>query len=471
MGQSMDKQRILGWSVRLLQVMTIAACLYLAIQFRTPPLASVRSVLVWVIPVMFLTIAAADMFSQRSRPMAAAAHFGLSWLMLVLCAAGLTIFTVQQGQFLATKYFVLSQSPETLERLGAHLVVGYRRQHEIDRLIEKRAIAGVFLTARNLRGKSYSGIQQSIAHLQTLRQASGLTPLWVAADQEGGIVSRLSPPLTLLPPLSETIADKDETERQTAVQAYATVHGQELADLGVNLNFAPVVDLNKGQLNPDDRLSQIFRRAIASDGNTVAAVAQTYCQTLADYGVRCTLKHFPGLGRVVNDTHLSAAELTTPIDVLNQADWLPFRPDRMAMGAFTMLGHATLTQIDPDHPASFSPAVVQQLLRQGWQHTGVFITDDFSMGAVYDSADGVTGAALKALNGGVDLLLLSYDPDLYYIVMAGLLRADQNRQLDGVQLDISRDRLRQNQAQLAAAAHSSTEAINRVSPNPTLSLK
>ncbi|MEM9979165.1 MAG: hypothetical protein AAF808_16175, partial [Cyanobacteria bacterium P01_D01_bin.2] len=164
----MGKQRILGWSIRLVQLAAIATCLYLTTQFRTPPLASVRSILVWVMPITLLTIAAADMFLRRSRPMATA-RIGLSWLMLVLCAAGLTIFTVQQGQFLATKRFVLSQSTETLEQLGAHLVVGYRRQDDIDRLIEKRAIAGVFLTARNLRGKAYPEIQQSITHLQTLR--------------------------------------------------------------------------------------------------------------------------------------------------------------------------------------------------------------------------------------------------------------------------------------------------------------
>lgn len=456
----MAKQRILGWTVRALQVLAIAGCFYLALHFRTPSLASVRSLLIWAIPLGFLTIAGADVLWPRSRPKD---KWRLSWGMLVLCVAGLSIYAVQQGQFLATKQFVLSQSPKTLERFGAHLVVGYRRQQEIDRLIDKKAIAGVFLTARNLQGKAYNEIQQGIVHLQGRRQATGLSPLWIAADQEGGIVSRLSPPLTHLPPISQVVANRNGIERQQAVQDYAAVHGQELADLGVNLNFAPVVDLNRGQLNPNDRLSQIFRRAIASDGDTVAAVSRTYCQTLADYGVRCTLKHFPGLGRVVNDTHLRAAELTTPVATLHQADWLPFRPERMADGAFTMLGHATLTALDPDHPASFSPAVVQALLRQGWQHAGVFITDDFSMGAVYDSREGVVGATIKALNSGVDLILLSYDPDLVYPVIAGLLQADQAGQLDDAQLVTSRDRLHQNQVHLRVQrqAHGSPNVIDR----------
>ncbi|MEM6427574.1 MAG: glycoside hydrolase family 3 N-terminal domain-containing protein, partial [Cyanobacteria bacterium P01_D01_bin.128] len=234
-------------------------------------------------------------------------------------------------------------------------------------------------------------------------------------------------------------------DRQAQVQAYAETHGRELANLGINLNFAPVVDLDHGQLNPDDRLSQIFRRAIASDSAVVSAVAQTYCQTLMNFGVHCTLKHFPGLGRVVADTHLTPAQLATPVETLRQSDWIPFHPEQMADGAFTMLGHATVTALDPDYPASFSHKIVAGLLRQTWQHNGVLITDDFSMGAVYYSKAGVLTATRKALNSGVDLILIAYDPALYYPIMASLIRAEQTGQLAPGPLKLSRDRLRQYQ--------------------------
>lgn len=217
-----------------------------------------------------------------------------------------------------------------------------------------------------------------------------------------------------------------------------------MAALGINLNFAPVVDLNKGIINPADKYSQIYRRAISDDKTTVADVAQDYCVALEQQGVRCTLKHFPGLGRLEADTHLASAHLDTPIAKLAQDDWVPFRQVMGNTEALTMLGHPVLTAVDDQHPVSFSEAVVTGILRQQWQHNGLLITDDFSMGAVFNSRDGIKGAVVKALNAGVDLILISYDPDLYYPAIAALMRADSSDRLSPDQLTASSDRLQQH---------------------------
>ena len=92
---------------------------------------------------------------------------------------------------------------------------------------------------------------------------------------------------------------------------------------------------------------------------------------------------------------------------------MPFRA-LMAGGAFTMLSHARLTALDAEHPVSFSDAVVAGLLRGSWGHDGILITDDFSMGAVYASKEGVAAASIAALNAGVDLILIAYDPAHYF---------------------------------------------------------
>lgn len=264
-------------------------------------------------------------------------------------------------------------------------------------------------------------------------------------DQEGGIVSRLSPPLTHLPPLAKVVNQTaTPTARRREVQAYGDTHGRELAAVGINLNFAPVVDLNKGIVNPEDRYSVIYRRAISDDHTVVAEVAQTYCESLFRHGVRCTLKHFPGLGRLDADTHLVSAQLDTPLAELAADDWLPFQQIMQNAEAVTMLGHPILTTVDAQHPASFSEAIVTGILRQQWQYGGLLITDDFSMGAVFKSPDGVTGATIKALNAGVDLILISYDADLYYPVMAALMQAEQSERLALDRLAASRDRLQQH---------------------------
>ncbi|HBS70079.1 MAG TPA: glycosyl hydrolase family 3, partial [Cyanobacteria bacterium UBA11149] len=306
----------------------------------------------------------------------------------------------------------------------------------------KKAICGIFITRRNINNKSPEQIKQEIQSLQKIRTSQGLSPLWIATDQEGGIVSRLSPPLTQLPPLSKFVEGKEKIEKKKEVVVeYAKIHGEELSEIGVNVNFAPVVDLNKGIINPKDKYSQIYQRAISADQNVVAKVGLWYCQTLEIYKVHCTIKHFPGLGRVDADTHLQHADLNTSVKDLTKEDWVPFRQIMSNFGGFTMLGHVKLTGVDRDTPVSFSKKVVMGILRNSWQYDGILITDDFSMEAVYGSRDGLEGATVKAINAGVDLILIAYDTDLYYQAMDALLSAEAGGKLDDEMLLKSQARL------------------------------
>ncbi len=369
----------------------------------------------------------------------------LSSAILILTSLSLCVALGIEGKFYLVKRAVLNTPISSLERLGKHFIVGYRDWQEIQQLVEKRAISGVFLTTRNIKGKTKKEIAQEIKTLQTIREKQGLSPLWIAVDQEGGIVSRLSPPLTLLPPLAEIVEDGGNiADTKAEVVAYGTTHGQELAALGVNLNFAPVVDLNYGIINPQDKYSRIYQRAIARDQDVVSQVALWYCQTLEKYSVSCTLKHFPGLGSIAVDTHVKNAELTTEVKKLNQQDWVPFQEVTNKSSAFTMLGHVKLTTIDQENPVSFSEKVVQGIIREKWQSQNVLITDDFSMSPVALSADGVEGATVKALNGGVDLILISFDRDLFYPAILGLLKAEKAGELQEGMLKISNQRLTKN---------------------------
>jgi beta-N-acetylhexosaminidase len=207
------------------------------------------------------------------------------------------------------------------------------------------------------------------------------------------------------------------------VRDYAAAQARDLADLGINVNLAPVVDLDHGIVNPGDRLTRISTRAISADPQIVADVAEDYCAQLSEHRVRCTLKHFPGLGRVVADTHLESADLALPPGELASTDWLPFRALMRRHDIIVMLGHARLTAVDAARPVSFSQQVVRGLLRTDWGYDGLLITDDFSMGAVTYSPEGIGGGSVEALNAGVDLILVSYDPDQFYLVMYALISA------------------------------------------------
>jgi beta-N-acetylhexosaminidase len=170
-------------------------------------------------------------------------------------------------------------------------------------------------------------------------------------------------------------------------------------------------------------------------------VAGWYCAELEKAGVHCTLKHFPGLGRVVEDTHTGEANLTASLADLTNSDWIPFRALMRRGRAFTMLGHVRLTALDKDNPASMSRAVIAGLLRGDWTYNGVLITDNFSMAAVYRSSAGMKKGSIQALNAGVDLILISWDPDQFYPVIYSLLKADKEGRLDREALKRSVQRL------------------------------
>lgn len=435
----------------VLRIALIAMLLPLALGWRTPFLASWRIVALAALLALPLLLLAFEIWTLRRTQWRAVRLASGASLVLALVAFGTT--AAIESTFRYKRAVVLAADPAELERFGRHFLIGYRRSDELQALLDRRAVAGVFLSALNVEGKSRDEVRRRIDQWQALRRAQNLPPLWIATDQEGGPVSRVSPPLMRQSSLAAVVAlHADRAERLVALRHYAAHQGRELSGLGVNLNFSPVVDLNHGVNNPEDRLSRISSRAISTDPAIVAEVAGLYCATLLQTGVHCTLKHFPGLGRVYEDTHRVTADLATPARELEQSDWVPFRQVMAQGAAFTMLSHARLTDIDRDRPASFSSAVVQGLLRDSWKHDGILVTDDFSMGAVTFSQEGVAGGAVAALNAGVDLLLVSYDPDQYFPMMYALLAAARDGRLRADMLEASAARLRRAATPLNSAS-------------------
>jgi beta-N-acetylhexosaminidase len=441
----------------LVRLAIAAALLWFAVDWRSPYFASVRGWALCGFILIPLAIIGGEVVlltaggGRRGNRMVRAV--GVTTLALAIVALNATLWF--EAQFHWMRHHVLAADPQRLEALGHHVIVGYRDLAELRALIERRAVAGVFLGARNVRGKTIAEIRALVAELQAVRRQQQLPPLWIATDQEGGPVSRLSPPLERSPSLAELVeAHPDTSERTAAVQALAARHGRDLADLGVNVNFAPVVDLNHRIVNPDDHLSRIHERAISADPAVVTEVASRYCAGLDQAGVRCTLKHFPGLGRVFEDTHREDADLAVGVTELTATDWVPFRALMQHSGTFTMLAHVRLTALDRERPVSSSQPVVAGLVRRDWQHDGILVTDDFCMAAAYGGSGGMAAASVGALNAGVDLILVSYDPDQFYPVMYALLQAH-------AQGHLRRDVLAPSERRLArsAPAHRTATAV------------
>lgn len=359
------------------------------------------------------------------------------FLIVLWCLPALSMLYAQAA-FWLSRHNARTTEADAAHRLGQHFIVGYSSFDEVAALAEKGLIAGVYITRHNLAGRSIDAIRSEIAALQARRRLSGLPPLIVAADQEGGIVSHLSPPLIAQPALA-SFADLPPESRKESAEKAGRAQGEELASIGVNLDFAPVLDLKPPAGHKFDFNTLIDKRAISDDPEKTAQVGLAYVQGLNAVGVRATLKHFPGLGRVAADTHHFAARLDTPLAELEQTDWRPFREVLAASNALLMVGHVTLTAADADRPASHSRRVIDGIIRQQWKYKGVVITDDLVMGAVYTH---LCAAVVEALNAGADLLLVAYDGSQFYRAFECASDALTRHELDMTTLHDSEARLK-----------------------------
>ncbi|MDP3213539.1 MAG: glycoside hydrolase family 3 N-terminal domain-containing protein [Deltaproteobacteria bacterium] len=388
-------------------------CLVLAAKLSDPTLTAVRD---WLAPLLLaLSLVMALVlfrYCTRFRPL-----FVLAWL----AAAGLAGQTLYASWSVRNAVLQAAQhNPARLAALGQHLIIGYDTPDDVRELARHGLIGGLFVTRRNIAGKTAAQLSEELAGLQAIRRNAGLPPLMITTDQEGGAVSRLSPIVPYQPPLS-SLAGRPDAQRLAA--KYGRMQAEHLVRLGINVNFSPVVDLKPHHPpSPLDWYTRIADRAIDSDPDTVSRIALAYSQALVEAGVTPTLKHFPGLGNVRDDTHLRSAHLSTPAEQLAARDWLPFRHVLERTPAMLMVGHATLDAIDPSRPASLSRPILNGLLRKQWQYDGILIGDDMTMAAVYDR--GLCRASLEALEAGQDLLLVAYDWTKYYVVMDCLRRAD-----------------------------------------------
>jgi beta-N-acetylhexosaminidase len=281
---------------------------------------------------------------------------------------------------------------------GQLVVVGFEGCEaplELCRACEAGERAGVVLFRRNL-GPGLAGLgdaQRLCARLLALCPAE-LPPL-VAIDEEGGRVARLGPPALRLPPMRRLAeaGDLDLIERSAAAL------GRELACLGVTMNFAPVVDVDT---NPDNPI--IGDRAFSRDPARVVEFASAYLRGLAAGGVAGCLKHYPGHGDTLLDSHLALPTVTHDRGRLEAVELVPFR--RLARQVESMMtAHVVYPALDPSCPATLSSRIASDLLRGEIGFEGVLFSDDLEMQAIQGHGS-VGAAAVAAIRAGCDLLLV-----------------------------------------------------------------
>jgi beta-N-acetylhexosaminidase len=302
------------------------------------------------------------------------------------------------------------------KKIGQMLLVGFRGMEagadsQIVRDIRKYHLGGVVLFDYDVAWKKFSRNVQSPEQLKRLcgqLQSVSSTPLFIAIDQEGGRVNRLKTNYGFPPTISADSLGK--INRLDSTAARARVIAQTLRRAGINLNFAPDVDLDICPV-PDSSIIHRSRRSFGKDPALVAEHARTFIREHHRERVLTAIKHFPGHGSAMSDTHAGLVNVT---NVWKPEELEPFR-QLMASGDcdILMTAHIFNTWLDPLHPATLSKRVLNDLVREEYRYDGVIISDDMQMGAIARMF-GFERAVELALNSGVDILLfgsnLIYDP-------------------------------------------------------------
>lgn len=282
--------------------------------------------------------------------------------------------------------------PAPLERRAAAvLVVGLPGVTDADDplalAVADLGVGGVFVSETNIWSR------RQLRELVEGFRARSTHPVLMATDEESGRVATARQVVGWSPtPRSMAVRYSPDEVRERAQEI-----GMRLQDVGVDVDLAPVLDLDDG---PWDGI--IGDRSFSADPDTAATYGLAFAAGLADVGVVPTMKHFPGHGGSSADTHVDAGVVTTSWAELGRTDLVPFRRAIDAGAPVVMVGHLQYDAIDPDVPASLAPEAYRLLRETGF--TGVAITDSIGMGAVHSRWD-FPDAAVRAVTAGADAVL------------------------------------------------------------------
>lgn len=252
---------------------------------------------------------------------------------------------------------------------------------------------GFILFARNI-----DTADQTRALIEELREAAGDGEALVFVDQEGGRVQRLKPPLARLRRPAQMFGDLYRRDPQAALDAVRMNHrliAQECMDVGFDADCVPCLDIRVPQTH-----AVIGDRSFGEDPNVIAALGRAAIDGCLAGGVAPVIKHIPGHGRAMADSHLELPVVETPLEILEKTDFAPFRA--LADAPMAMTAHVVYTAIDPDHCATLSHRVISTVIRGHIGFDGLLMTDDLSMHALGGAFEDRVRGSLAA---GCDMIL------------------------------------------------------------------
>ncbi|MBI9088096.1 MAG: beta-N-acetylhexosaminidase [Desulfobacterium sp.] len=297
------------------------------------------------------------------------------------------------------------QKPDYRELSGQRVMAGFEGtifNKEVEHLICELKIGGLILFAGNIDDPDQT--RKLCDQAQACARAEGLPPLFIAVDQEGGVVARLKAPWFTAFPGNPAIKSRREAE------TFAMTTAAELKGVGINMDLAPVLDIA-----PKGFHSIMESRVFPGGPDQVAKLGTRVIETLQNNGIMACAKHFPGIGRTRLDSHFELPVLDADPALLEASDLVPFVAAAKSDVSAMMLSHILYPQLDPVWPASLSPKIAVDLLRNRLGFQGVVMTDDLDMKAIkHDIKICVT----QILRSQIDITLVCHrGPDIETAVL------------------------------------------------------
>ncbi|NLE89839.1 MAG: beta-N-acetylhexosaminidase [Dehalococcoidales bacterium] len=301
---------------------------------------------------------------------------------------------------------------------------GYENDDHARQLMEKYHVGGFILLKKNIRDAG-----QMLGLINSIKETNAINkiPLFLSIDEEGGRVSRMPKEFAKMP-ASKKIGQLDNSQLSYQV---GSIIGEELKSFGINMNFGPVLDINSNPKNP-----VIGDRAFGATAEIVTKSGIETMKGLHTQNIISVVKHFPGHGDTSVDSHIGLPTVNNDLERLNAFELLPFSAAIKNNVDAVMVAHILFPKIDPINPASFSPTIITDVLRQKMNFDGVVITDDMTMGAIINNYD-IGEAAVKSINAGSDIVLVCHDYAKEEAVIQAIQKAAETGAISADRIDQS----------------------------------
>lgn len=350
-----------------------------------------------------------------------------------------------------------SGNPADLPQLNPGLFIYGFRGHDAEtaeaiiRSIRDGYAGGVYLSDKDLYlgGDRNVKSPQQLMDLIAALKDNATFPLIVAADQEGIGVNRLDERFGF--PQVNRDAFRENVEHPAVIYDLAEEQAIQLKYMGINVNFAPCVDLNT---NPNNPVIGARGRSFSADPELVISSAKAFIEAHNKHGIITVLKHFPGHGSSSHDSH---EEFTDVTNTWGRDELEPYKrliDDEYAQAI--MSSHVYMKDLDPKHPASLSEAVLQSILREELGFEGIVFSDDLQMGAISKHYD-LSRSLELAMNSGTDILIFAnnspYDEELPKNIHHEVMKLLRNDRINEEKLHSAQQRIEYLQQKISSNEH------------------